>query len=75
MATIVAMNIHPILLGVAAAGPRPRSGSQALLRHVIVPETTQIVNQAAVAVTGDGIPEVAYESSFAMQAANSRGLV
>jgi aldos-2-ulose dehydratase/isomerase family protein/VCBS repeat protein len=43
-------------------------------RHVIVPETQQIVNQAMADINGDGIPEVAFQSSFAMQAANSAGL-
>ncbi len=44
-------------------------------RHVIAPETQQIVNQAITDINGDGVPEVAYESSFAMQPANSAGLV
>jgi hypothetical protein len=44
-------------------------------RHVIVPEMQQVVNQAVSDIDGDGIPEVAFESSFAMQAANSQGLV
>jgi hypothetical protein len=43
-------------------------------RHVIVPGTAQIVNQAMTDLDGDGIPEVAFQSSFAMQAANSAGL-
>jgi len=43
-------------------------------RHVIVPETQQIVNQAMADIDGDGIPEIAFQSSFAMQAANSPGL-
>src|SRR5215831_13172401 len=34
-------------------------------RHVIAP-ATQIVNQAMADIDGDGIPEVAFESSFAM---------
>src|SRR5215475_9459826 len=42
-------------------------------RHVIAPET-QIVNQAMADLDGDGIPEIAFQSSFAMQAANSKGL-
>ena len=41
-------------------------------RHVIAPET-QIVNEAMADIDGDGIPEVAFQSSFAMQAANSPG--
>src|SRR4051794_22644733 len=42
-------------------------------RHVIAAET-QIVNEAVADIDGDGIPEVAFQSSFAMQAANSPGL-
>src|SRR5262245_66640406 len=44
-------------------------------RHVVVSQTPQIVNQAMADIDGDGIPEVAFESSFAMQAANSEGIV
>ena len=43
-------------------------------RHVIAPETQQIVNEAVADIDGDGIPEVAFQSSFAMQAANSAGI-
>jgi hypothetical protein len=43
-------------------------------RHVIAAETQQIVNQAMADIDGDGIPEVAFQSSFAMQAANSAGI-
>jgi hypothetical protein len=43
-------------------------------RHVIVPETQQIVNQAMADIDGDGIPEIAFQSAFAMQAVNSAGL-
>jgi len=43
-------------------------------RHVIVSDTMQIVNQAPADLNGDGIPEVAFQSSFAMQAAKSEGL-
>ena len=43
-------------------------------RHVIVGGTQQIVNQAMNDTDGDGIPEVAFQSSFAMQPANSAGL-
>src|SRR5205809_7970271 len=42
-------------------------------RHVIAPEQ-QIVNQAMADIDGDGIPEIAFQSSFAMQAVNSKGL-
>lgn len=42
-------------------------------RHVIVPEMQAIVNQAATDLDGDGIPEIAFQSAFAMQAANSPG--
>jgi hypothetical protein len=42
-------------------------------RHVIVPEMQSIVNQAMADINGDGIPEVAFQSNFAMQAANSVG--
>ncbi len=43
-------------------------------RHVIVADTQQIVNQAMADIDGDGIPEIAFQSSFAMQAANSAGM-
>jgi len=43
-------------------------------RHVIVADTQQIVNQAMADIDGDGIPEIAFQSSFAMQAVNSAGL-
>jgi len=43
-------------------------------RHVIVGETQQIVNEAMADIDGDGIPEIAFQSSFAMQPANSPGL-
>ncbi len=42
-------------------------------RHVIVADTPQIVNQAMADIDGDGIPEIAFQSGFAMQAANSPG--
>src|SRR5215831_1661264 len=42
-------------------------------RHVIVTDTPQIVNEAIADIDGDGIPEVAFQSGFAMQAANSPG--
>ena len=42
-------------------------------RHVIASDT-QIVNKAMADIDGDGIPEVAFQSSFAMQAANSAGI-
>lgn len=43
-------------------------------RHVIVRDMPGIVNQAMADLDGDGIPEVAFQSAFAMQAANSEGL-
>jgi hypothetical protein len=43
-------------------------------RHVVVAETQQIVNQAMTDLDGDGIPEIAFQSSFAMQPANSAGI-
>ena len=43
-------------------------------RHVIVSDMAGIVNQAMADLDGDGIPEVAFQSAFAMQAANSEGL-
>jgi hypothetical protein len=43
-------------------------------RHVIFTGARSIVNQAMADITGDGIPEVAIQSSFAMQAENSDGL-
>ena len=43
-------------------------------RHVIVSGVSSVVNQAIADLDGDGIPEVAFQSEFAMQAANSEGL-
>ena len=43
-------------------------------RHVIVSGMPGIVNQAIADLDGDGIPEVAFQSAFAMVAANSEGL-
>ncbi len=43
-------------------------------RHVIVSGVSSVVNQAMADIDGDGIPEVAFQSEFAMQAANSEGL-
>jgi len=43
-------------------------------RHVIVEDMPSIVNQAIADLDGDGTPEVAFQSAFAMQAANSEGL-
>ena len=42
-------------------------------KHVIVTDTPQIVNEAVADIDGDGIPEVVFQSGFAMQAANSPG--
>ncbi len=43
--------------------------------HVIASDTPGIVNKAMADIDGDGIPEVAYESGFAMQPDKSPGLV
>ena len=43
-------------------------------RHVMAEGYAGIVNFAASDIDGDGIPEVAFQSSFAMQAANSLGI-
>lgn len=43
-------------------------------RHVIVSDVPGIVNQAMADIDGDGRPEVAFQSAFAMQAVNSEGL-
>ena len=43
-------------------------------RHVIASDMSAIVNQAIADIDGDGIPEVAFLSAFAMQAENSEGL-
>jgi hypothetical protein len=43
-------------------------------RHIIATDVTSVVNQAPADIDGDGVPEVAYQSAFAMQAANSQGL-
>jgi hypothetical protein len=40
-------------------------------RHVIVDGVRSVVNQAIADINGDGIPEVAFQSQFAMQAENS----
>ena len=44
-----------------------------LAKARVVGQTPQIVNQAMADIDGDGIPEVAFESSFAMQAGQQRG--
>jgi hypothetical protein len=42
-------------------------------RHIIAPTTDRVVNQAMADIDGDGIPEIAFQSAFAMQAVNSAG--
>ena len=43
-------------------------------RHVIVEGVSSVVNLAIADIDGDGIPEVAFQSGFAMVPANSEGL-
>lgn len=43
-------------------------------RHVIVADAQQIVNQAMADIDGDGIPELAFQSGFAMVPAKSAGV-
>ena len=43
-------------------------------RHVVVPNAQSIVNQAMHDIDGDGIPEIAFQSGFAMQPGKSEGL-
>jgi hypothetical protein len=43
-------------------------------RHVIVADARQVVNQAMQDVDGDGIPEIAFQSGFAMIPGKSEGL-
>jgi len=42
--------------------------------HVITSELSSVVNKAVADLDGDGIPEVAIQSGFAMQAVNSEGM-
>lgn len=53
--------------------PSAGAASPVWRRHVIVPEMPSIVNQAPEDIDGDGIPELAFQSHFAMQAAKSIG--
>jgi hypothetical protein len=43
-------------------------------RHVVVADTRQVVNQAMYDVDRDGIPEIAFQSGFAMVPGKSEGL-
>ena len=43
-------------------------------RHVVVADTRQVVNQAMYDVDKDGIPEIAFQSGFAMVPEKSEGL-
>jgi hypothetical protein len=43
-------------------------------RHVIVADARQVVNQAMNDIDGDGVPEVAFQSAFAMLPGKSEGL-
>jgi hypothetical protein len=42
--------------------------------HVISPDLSSVIFMAMADIDGDGIPEVAFQSGFAMQAARSEGL-
>ena len=53
--------------------PSSANARQPWTRHVIVPEMQSIVNQAMADLDGNGIPEIAFQSHFAMQAAKSPG--
>src|SRR6185436_19252345 len=44
-------------------------------RHVMIRDMKSMVNLAAADIDGDGIPEVAIQSEFSMNAAQSPGLV
>lgn len=43
-------------------------------RHVVVADARQVVNQAMYDVDGDGVPEIAFQSGFAMVPGKSEGL-
>ncbi len=43
-------------------------------RHVVVDGVRSVVNQAMADINGDGIPEIAFQSGFAMVPADSEGL-
>jgi hypothetical protein len=44
------------------------------VRHVVVADARQVVNQAMYDVDGDGVPEIAFQSAFAMIPGKSEGL-
>ena len=44
------------------------------VRHIVVPDARQVVNQAMHDVDKDGIPEIAFQSGFAMVPGKSEGL-
>ena len=53
--------------------PGPAGDGRAWKRHVIATNVDAVVNQAMHDIDGDGIPEVAFQSAFAMQPARSAG--
>lgn len=53
--------------------PGSSGDSNGWSRHVIVADVDAVVNQAMHDLDGDGIPEVAFQSAFAMQPARSAG--
>ena len=58
---------------VAGGGAGASAGAVAWPRHLIVPAVQSIVNLAMEDIDGDGTPEIAIQSDFAMQAAKSAG--
>jgi len=72
--TEVAWYENPLSLAITPANPSETGpADKPWPRHVIVPEMQAIVNQAIEDIDGDGIPELAFQSAFAMQAAKSLG--
>lgn len=57
----------------AGDGARAGAAEPAWTRHLMVPALQSVVNLAMEDIDGDGIPELAIQSDFAMQAAKSAG--